>query len=365
MYLWGEFKNILEHRDFPQLLSSWPSDNDVQILVDAADGLLSRCCVALCGLSTWLVIPWKTTVCLRLPLPCRKTGVDITLFATRCTISPVMKQILESILLSSKFLFSWNVDTYSYASMPCCMFRISRSKTFVTIYMPWFHTRRLLTLSAQSTLTQSCSDQGQWFYSDELIIDHVLSVHGTFLSQILLRFPRRPHSLWCLLCQHSYLLNLSITWFKTTNSSISLLVSVPEFTCYHRACVGTEYCQLLCITLLATRNWVRRLLSQAGEFWPSIILVIPWWLTLLSIFRWYSVQYLAIAGRSWLSQVSDSGPDVVGTQWFVKWYCFRHLGDFPNVVPYYIWAYSLQWIWCSGGCCIYLGTFPTMVTCSG
>ena len=39
LYLRGGFKNILEQRDFPQLLSSWPSDNDIRMLVDAADGV--------------------------------------------------------------------------------------------------------------------------------------------------------------------------------------------------------------------------------------------------------------------------------------------------------------------------------------
>ena len=42
MYLRGEFRNILEQRDFPQLLSSWPADNDIQMLVDAADGLFAH-----------------------------------------------------------------------------------------------------------------------------------------------------------------------------------------------------------------------------------------------------------------------------------------------------------------------------------
>ena len=42
MYLRGEFKDILEHRGFPQLLSSWPTDNDIRTLVDAAAGLFAH-----------------------------------------------------------------------------------------------------------------------------------------------------------------------------------------------------------------------------------------------------------------------------------------------------------------------------------
>ena len=42
MYLRGEFKNILEQRGFLRLLSSWPAENDIRMLVDAADGLFAR-----------------------------------------------------------------------------------------------------------------------------------------------------------------------------------------------------------------------------------------------------------------------------------------------------------------------------------
>ena len=42
MYLRGEFKNILEQRDFPQLLSSWPTNNNIRTLVDAAAGLFAH-----------------------------------------------------------------------------------------------------------------------------------------------------------------------------------------------------------------------------------------------------------------------------------------------------------------------------------
>jgi len=42
MYLRGEFKDILEHRGFPQLQSLWPTDNNIKKLVDAADGLFAH-----------------------------------------------------------------------------------------------------------------------------------------------------------------------------------------------------------------------------------------------------------------------------------------------------------------------------------
>jgi len=42
MFLRGEFKDILEHRGFPQLQSLWPTDNNIKKLVDAADGLFAH-----------------------------------------------------------------------------------------------------------------------------------------------------------------------------------------------------------------------------------------------------------------------------------------------------------------------------------
>ena len=48
MYLWGGFKNILDQQGFPQLLSSWPTYNDIRTLVDAADGLFAHFAAVLC-----------------------------------------------------------------------------------------------------------------------------------------------------------------------------------------------------------------------------------------------------------------------------------------------------------------------------
>ena len=42
MYLRGGFKNILEQQGFPQLLSSWPTDNNIRSLVKAAAGLFAH-----------------------------------------------------------------------------------------------------------------------------------------------------------------------------------------------------------------------------------------------------------------------------------------------------------------------------------
>jgi len=42
MYFLGEFKNILEQRDFTQLLPPWPTDDDIRTLVGTAAGLFAH-----------------------------------------------------------------------------------------------------------------------------------------------------------------------------------------------------------------------------------------------------------------------------------------------------------------------------------
>ena len=45
MYLWDEFRNILERRGCRQLLSVWPSDSDIKSLVNMGYLTLLLCCV--------------------------------------------------------------------------------------------------------------------------------------------------------------------------------------------------------------------------------------------------------------------------------------------------------------------------------
>ena len=174
-----------------------------------------RCCVASCGLSIRLAILWKTAICPRLPLRYKTTGIYITLFVTRC--SPCLYYEADSdILPFSKFhlfyLFSWNVGTNSYASMLCYMFGISEYTLkdichHLHVVISYEVSYDLLgSIDPRIDLAQPRYDQDQWLHPDKLIINHILGVHGTCLSQILLRFPPRSHSLWCLLCQHSCLL---------------------------------------------------------------------------------------------------------------------------------------------------------------
>jgi len=87
----------------------------------------------------------------------------------------------------------------------------------------------------------------------------------------------------------------------------------PKLTCYFRPCVGTRYHQLLYHTLLATWNRVCWLLPQVGGFCLPLIPVILWSRRPLSISWGCSVCHIAAIGRHWLSPVSDSASDVVGT----------------------------------------------------
>jgi len=48
MYLRDGFKNILEQQDFPELSSSWPTDNDIWTLVKAAADLFAHPAAVLC-----------------------------------------------------------------------------------------------------------------------------------------------------------------------------------------------------------------------------------------------------------------------------------------------------------------------------
>ena len=208
MYLRGKFKNILKHRGFPQLLSSWPTDNDIQMFIASADGLFAHSAAVL----RHMVYPPDSQFRERL----QSVLDSLSHAGKQASPSPfsqpdalylyIMRGIPESILLSSNFLlfylFSWNFDTHLYTSMHRCMLIIC-SRTSVTICMPWFPTRRLMVLSAQLTLAST--SHGCVLIKVNGFIQIGWSWYIAFLSQILLQSPPRSHSLWCLLCQHSCL----------------------------------------------------------------------------------------------------------------------------------------------------------------
>ena len=194
MYLRGEFKNILEHRGFPQLLSSWPTDNDIKTLVDAADGLFAHPTAVLRHVAYPPDLQFRERL---------QSVLDNLSYAGERGYKPffsqldalylhIMKQIPETILLSAQFLLFayamryWEGDTRMHVSVLCCMFRISEY-TFKDIC---HHLHAVISYEApldplssidsRIDFTRPYYDQGQWFNMDMSIIDHVLSIHGSF-----------------------------------------------------------------------------------------------------------------------------------------------------------------------------------------
>ena len=106
MYLRGGFKNIIEQLDFPQFLSSWPTDNDIRSLVDAAAGLFAHPAAVLC----YVAYPQDSQFCNRLQsvleiLSNPGKQVSTSPFSQLDALYVyIMKQIPESILLAAQFL---------------------------------------------------------------------------------------------------------------------------------------------------------------------------------------------------------------------------------------------------------------------
>jgi len=140
MYLRGAFKNILQHRGFPQLLSSWPTDNAIRTLVSAAAGLFAHPAAVL----RHVAYPQDSQFRERLrsilnALFDAGKQVSISPFSQLDTLYVhIMKQIPESILLSAQFLLFSNLvdasaDIRWDVAIGCCVLRISKC-TFKDIY---------------------------------------------------------------------------------------------------------------------------------------------------------------------------------------------------------------------------------------
>jgi len=279
MYLRSEFKNILEQQGFPQLLSSWPTDNDIRSLVNAADGLFAHPAAVLCHVA----YPPDSQFRERLQSVldslsgAGKQGSTSALSQLDALYVHIMEQIPERNLLSAQFLLSydlgnWNADTHWYVSMHCCMFRISECMFrdichhlhALMLYEPSFDP--LSSLDRHIDLTRSCYDQGQWFHLDQSIANDVYNVHGTFCFYHksfygFLRDPTRSGSfcvttptIYCkyldhlIQCHHHYASNYAID-----GSSMYFPPCIcPKLICHSSPCVSTEYHQLLYCTLLAT-----------------------------------------------------------------------------------------------------------------
>jgi len=184
MYLRGEFKNILEQQDFPQLSSSWPTDNDIWILVKAAAGLFAHPAAVL----RHVAYPADSQFRERLQFvldslsDAGKQGSTSPFSQLDALYAHIMEQIPERNLLSAQCLSEFPGDVI----ITCCMNSISEY-TFKDIchhlhavisYEPSFDP--LSSLDPRIDLTRPYYDQGQWFHLDESIIEHVFRVHGTY-----------------------------------------------------------------------------------------------------------------------------------------------------------------------------------------
>ena len=184
MYLRGKFKNILKHRGFPQLLSSWPTDNDIQMFISSADGLFAHSAAVL----RHMVYPPDSQFRERLQsvldsLSCRKTGVPITLFATRCSLSlhyegdsrehsPVFKfsSVLSFLLEFWHSFVHFHGSLHAYNMFKDICHHLHAVISYEASYGP------LGSIDPRIDLTRLCSDQGQWFHSNRVIMVHRISI---------------------------------------------------------------------------------------------------------------------------------------------------------------------------------------------
>jgi len=262
MYLRGEFKNILVKLGFPQLLSSWPSDDDIQTLVNAAAGLFAHPTAVLRHVAYPQDSQFRERLhCVLETLSDAGRQGSISPFSQLDALYVrIMEQIPEPSLLSAQlFLFfgldDWNAESHWYVSTDCCISGISEY-TFKDIYHylhavisyePSFDL--LNSLYPRINSERPYYDQGQCFHPDELNKNHVYSVHGKirFYHKSFYDFLRDPTrsgafcvntpAIYCKFLDHlienhhhyasSYAINGSSMYFLPLCLSLNLLV-IPD-----------------------------------------------------------------------------------------------------------------------------------------
>jgi len=191
VYLRGEFKNIPEQRDFLQLLSSWPTDNDIRMLVGAAAGLFAYPAAVLRHVAYPPDLQFRERLqsVLDTLTHAGKQPLTSSFSQLDALYVRIMQQIPEHNLLYAQFLLSfsvsnWDADARFRVSTRCCMPGISEC-TFrdichhlhaVISYEPSFHP--FSSIDPRIDLTRPYYDQGQWFHSGHTIINQVWDVHG-------------------------------------------------------------------------------------------------------------------------------------------------------------------------------------------
>ena len=188
------FSNTKIMRTCRRHASSWPADNDIKTLVDAADGLFAH--------------PSAVLRHVAYPRDCQfRERLQFVLDAlsqpgNHAFTSPfsqldalyvhIMSQIPERILLSAQLFLSYAAfsgsDVLSHVAPTCNDLRLSES-TFrdishylhaVVAYEASFDT--FSSIDPRIDLTRSLFDQGQWFHPESSFLYYPSSVHG------LLRF---------------------------------------------------------------------------------------------------------------------------------------------------------------------------------
>jgi len=194
IYLRGEFKSILKHRDYVHLSPSWPADNDIKTIVDAADGLFAYPSAVLHHVAYLRDYQFHERL---------QSVLDaVSQLGNQASTSPfsqldalyihIMSQIPERILPSVQLFLSYTahgaITSSSSVALTCGLLRLSES-----IFRDIYHHLHAVIIHEASfdllssidpciDLTRSFFDQGQWFHPELSFLDCLWSVYG------LLRF---------------------------------------------------------------------------------------------------------------------------------------------------------------------------------
>ena len=206
LYLRGEFKNILRRRNCLHLSSSWPTNDDIRRLVDAAAGLFAHSAAALRQVgypSDWQFRERLQSVLDALSQPGNQ-GSTSPFSQLDALYFHIMSQIPANILPSAQLLLCagvrYDIAYDFYASAFCNELQLSES-TFRDI-CHYLHAviayeaslDPLSSIDPRIDLTRSFFDQGQWFHPDISVIRHLAKIHGSlrFYHKSFYDFLRDP-----------------------------------------------------------------------------------------------------------------------------------------------------------------------------
>jgi len=260
LYLRGEFKNILRRLDCLHLLSTWPTDDDIMRLVDAAAGMFAHSAAVLRQVGYPSDCQFRErleSVLGTLSQPGKQPSTS-PVSQLDALYDHIMSQILECILPSAQLFLSYVVhgdsDLPFFVATVCGTLRLSES-TFrdISHYLhsviackASFNSLNLIEQGPNIDLTRSFFDQGQWFHLEFTFLHHLRSVHGLlhFYHKSFYDFLRDParSGPFCVTAPaiHCKLIDQMIqhhhhyaSSYTIDGSSTSLLspLSAPKLTC--------------------------------------------------------------------------------------------------------------------------------------